>query len=597
MNNPFELMTPSKLTAQNAIDLWCDDSRLDRVRGRETCFINGNRGTGKSMLFRVLQPDCQKLLFPNSQPDFLAVYFPVRESDFLAEELKFIESEPRRNAISESHLTLSIIRQLLVLLRADRDLVPDDYRDPFIQLVFKRIQMAFEFSEVNVPELSNDEWDKGLAEIIQALDLEIVRVINYVTSRLFDVPERAYDGPLFFFDTSLAQIADFFFDELDRCLYILVDDGDDLPLSHTIVLNSWIARRKRSTVFKVSTMYTYKTYSTRSGSNIQPPHDFIQYDIATRFIDNDSEDYVELVRQICSKRLSQAGLRTKDGAPLEPDQFFPKDADQEARLKTLRDDLTETYKDKYASHPKRTPSDYVYRHLTSEYMQRLHKKRALDSYRYAGLKTLAILSGGLVRDFIICAQKMYDNASRPSKGEVIEEIPPSIQNEVVRAHADAILNEIDDPNRKRTGTSEDWCAVKNIVEGIGALFKERILSQGSERRVFSFALQSRPSERLAKLFNLAVTEGYLMRGVISRKEGTGRRILYVLTRRVAPAFSLDASAYSGYLSLQPKFIEEMSQDGAIRRPSNADPNQEDLFGLIGPDGEWVITEPDGGEAW
>ena len=113
---------------------------------------------------------------------------------------------------------------------------------------------------------------------------------------------------LFFFDGILAPIADFFLEKIDRCLFLLIDDGDDLPRSHTIVLNSWIARRRQSTVFKVSTMYAYKTFETRSGSKIQQPHDFIQYDIATRFVDYPSEDYVDLVRRICLKRLRQARL-------------------------------------------------------------------------------------------------------------------------------------------------------------------------------------------------------------------------------------------------------------------------------------------------
>ena len=74
MANPFELLTASKLTAEDAISLWCDDNRLARVRGGENCFINGNRGTGKSMLFRILQSDCQKLLDPEGKRDFLAIY-------------------------------------------------------------------------------------------------------------------------------------------------------------------------------------------------------------------------------------------------------------------------------------------------------------------------------------------------------------------------------------------------------------------------------------------------------------------------------------------------------------------------------------------
>ena len=106
MNNPFELVTASKLSAPAAIELWCDDNRLDRVRGGESCFINGNRGTGKSMLFRVLQRDCQEMLFPDRQPDFLSVYFAVRDSDLMIEEFSIMQSHRQQGALSESHLVL-----------------------------------------------------------------------------------------------------------------------------------------------------------------------------------------------------------------------------------------------------------------------------------------------------------------------------------------------------------------------------------------------------------------------------------------------------------------------------------------------------------
>ena len=295
MNNPFELVTASKLTASGATELWCDDSRLDRVRGRESCFINGNRGTGKSMLFRVLQPDCQELLFPGKRPNFLSVYFPVRDSDFMVEELQFMESNRQKSALSESHLILLILRQLFVVLRDSPQIVPSEFQTRFVQLVGERIQTAFEFSEVNLPELPDSDYEETVKRAIELFAVEGDRIVNYVVRQLYG-PEEGYGGPLFLFDGILAPIADFFYEEVDRCLFILIDDGDDLPLSHTIVLNSWIARRRPSTVFKVSTMYAYKTFETRSGSKIQQPHDFIQYDIATRFIEYRSEDYVKLMR-------------------------------------------------------------------------------------------------------------------------------------------------------------------------------------------------------------------------------------------------------------------------------------------------------------
>ena len=231
-------------------------------------------------------------------------------------------------------------------------------------------------------------------------------------------------------------------------------------------------------------------------------------------------------------------------------------------------------------------------------MKNLNRHRSLGKYRYAGFRTLAILSGGLVRDFIICAQRMFDDASRAIDNGRVMSISPSIQNQVVRNYADSILFEIEDARKKRAGTDSDWKAIANLVSGLGATFKRKMLSDDSERRVFSFSFQSRPNADLANLLELAVSEGYLVRGFISKKEGIGRRYLYVLTRRVGPAFSLDVSAYSGYLSLEPLAIEEIINRGGEIGKLREDERQTELpFSSIGPDGEWVISDPDGRDAW
>ena len=593
MDNPFELVTASKLTAEDAIFLWCDDSRLDRVRGGESCFINGNRGTGKSMLFRILQSDCQELLNPKGKRDFLSIYFAVRDSDLMAEELELMQSHRQKSALSESHLSLLVVRQLFVALTKTPGVVPDDSWDRLVEVTESCLQTAFDFSKVEVPPMEGDSFEVVLRRIVGVLDVETTRLVSHVQRQLYG-PEEGYEGPLFFFDSLLAPLADFFLDEVGFRLFVLVDDGDDLPKSHTVVLNSWIARRRSSVVFKVSTMYGYKTYTTRSGSRIQQPHDFIEYDIATRFLEDESEDYVDLIRQICIKRLKQAGVYDDASEVVAPAVFFPQDETQDERLAETRARLTKEYGERYSG---RAVRDNVYRHLTSEYMKELNQRRALGSYRYAGFRTLAVLSSGLVRDFIIYAQRMYDDASRGRPGP-IKAIPPSIQNEVVRKRADAVLFEIEDARQKRAGSEEDWCAVARLVAGLGATFKKKMLSDDSERRVFSFAFQSKPTKRLLRLLDLAVREGYLVRGFISKKEGIGRRYLYVLTRRVAPAFSLDVSAYSGYLSVEPYVVEKLSIVDDVADLNVGDPMQGELFVTgVGQDGDWVIAEPDGREAW
>lgn len=573
LSNPFELVTASKLSASDAIRLWCDDSRLDRVRGRESCFINGNRGTGKSMLFRILQYDCQKEMFPEQERAFISIYFPVRDFDFVIEEWEHFQNDTQRNTISECHLSLLVVKQLFLVLRQWKELVPEEKHSELVDLIQQRLDIAYQFSEEDQPTSSSTCFFEKIGDNIGIIDLECSRILNFVCRRLHD-KEKVYGGPLFLFDTLLAPLADFFYEQLGVCIYILIDDGDDLPESHTIVLNTWIARRRNSVVFKVSTMYGYKSFETRSGAVIQQPHDFIQYDVATRYFDDQGEDYVKLIEEICKKRLAVAGISDSGINNIDPKDFFPEDEKQKHEMDLLRDELIEEYRNRFSG---RAIRDNVYRHLSSEYMQRLNARRSLGSYSYSGLKTLAILSSGLVRDFIICAQRMFDNASRIDDFPGKIHIPPSIQNDIVRQHAYKILDEIGDPSQKKSRNAKDWKKIQNLIEGLGSLLKQKMMSKDSERRVFSFAFQTSPNEELIKILNMAISEGYLMRGYISKKEGTGRRTLYVLTRRLAPAFSLDVSSYSGYLSCAPEFIEELSVSGSKFQYHDPSEAQVDLF--------------------
>ena len=592
MSSPFELVTASKLSAREAVGLWCGDKRLDRAQGPENCFINGHRGTGKSMLFRILRHDCQILLHPEIIPSFLSIYFSVRDSELLAEELNFFQDDTQKLLISESHLSLLILKQLLLELKKFPDLVDKGNYASFRSCFISHFNSAFQYTQVSAPSLELDDFSDFVAACINAIDSESIRIITYIGLRLYE--NAPFNGPLFLFDTLLGPLADYFLENQNKRLYFLIDDGDDLPISHTIALNSWIARRRKSAVFKVSTMFGYKTYETRTRSAIQNPHDFFLYEIATRYMMSDtSEDYIELLRKITEKRLEIAGAKDSEGGT-DPFKFFPEDSQQLERMKKVEENLRERYEELYED---RKVSDQVYRHLSSEYIKKLANSHRPNAYIYSGFKILATLSSGLVRDFIICAQRMYD--SQKGDGKVVSEIPSSIQSEVVRNYADQILEEISDPKTKRSFTenpAEDWKKVGNIIEGMGTLFKQKMLSEDHERRVFSFSIQGEAPLEITRLLDLAISEGYLMKGYISKKEGTGRRTLYVLTRRLAPAFNLDVSAYAGYLSLTPEKLQEFANHGASRaskKYSSDEIQQLPLFEKWDDETEpWIIMSPE-----
>ena len=82
----------------------------------------------------------------------------------------------------------------------------------------------------------------------------------------------------------------------------------------------------------------------------------------------------------------------------------------------------------------------------------------------------------------------------------------------------------------------------------------------TQRRVFSFYLSDQPTDRLQRLLNLGVRYGYLYKDSITRKEGRGRAVLYVLTRRLAPAFRLDPIGFSNHLSVTNDYLLGLSEN-------------------------------------
>ena len=84
MINPFEIKTPEQNSAQDVVDLFVNVfADFKQVLEKGHTFLNGPRGSGKSMMFRYIQPDCQYLsfcplqkrhcLFSGLFPDFLSL--------------------------------------------------------------------------------------------------------------------------------------------------------------------------------------------------------------------------------------------------------------------------------------------------------------------------------------------------------------------------------------------------------------------------------------------------------------------------------------------------------------------------------------------
>src|ERR1019366_3605306 len=106
---------------------------------------------------------------------------------------------------------------------------------------------------------------------------------------------------------------------------------------------------------------------------------------------------------------------------------------------------------------------------------------------------------------------MYDLvASQVEDGEV-DSIPPDIQDEVARRQADGfILKEFD----KLTEDEEcdpllldKTARLRNVLLALGGTFRQILLSDAAERRVFSFAFSDGPTPDVLDVLNLGVSYG------------------------------------------------------------------------------------------
>ncbi len=108
------------------------------------------------------------------------------------------------------------------------------------------------------------------------------------------------------------------------------------------------------------------------------------------------------------------------------------------------------------------------------------------------------------------------------------------------------------------GSIQQFDKLRNLIEALGQTFNLILMSDATERRVFSFAIQDDTSisEELRSILKIGVQCGYFQQSSISNKMGTGRTKLYILTRVLSPYFKLDPSSFAGYKFVTTNVLEE-----------------------------------------
>jgi hypothetical protein len=568
MKNPFTVQTPEDIEAQEALQLFVDVfTDFHKIRDRGHCMLNGARGCGKSMMFRLLQPDCQQLIRQvklNELP-FYSVLVSIKNTVLNLTDLRRLADGHVNVLLNEHFLTMFVASRMFLAL-AKTEIAGNAATRKAVAEFYKAFVTGLErcgFSDKLAPLPKDATIQRVFEHLKTTCDDLYCLVINYIRClSFFSGTLPPYRGPLCGYLDFLLPLCTKL-KELEFMprgpLYLLMDDADYLNLVQTKILNSWVSTRTSATVsIKISTQLKYKTFQTVSGAFIDSPHDFSEINISDIYTGSKGT-YLRRVEEIVDKRLKASGIQR------DPKQFFPVDAEQEAEIEKIKEQLRNDWPITGKGH---SASDDVVRYARPTFIANLKGPRKSGStYSYAGFEQLVHISSGLIRYFLEPAALMFSEEVSLSHHPQVTEIRPGIQDKIIREEAERLMfNEFEKIFRDDASDTEEAkeqrrldkkAKLHNLIKALGGAFHLKLISSDSaERRVFSVAISGNPEPDLIEIFELGVQFGYFHRSTIGNKDGTGRTPLYVLTRRLAPYFNLDPTSFAGYLFVTNERIKE-----------------------------------------
>lgn len=596
--NPFSDVIANGIPPESVHRLFVEQSdSLTKLKNSTETIVEGQRGTGKTMLLRYFSLEVQSSLIAQEGPDCsvvasmnlhgmpFGIYCCLTNAGLNRSDFDAIENESRRSSLF-SHLSYVFIANRF--FSALRTLVLQDQRSAnAIDLGIRRYTLNL----LKLPELSlNQTGADFFTSIVDATDLAILDVNQHIASLLPGSQATAYN-PWLSLSANLLGLLERYRKVLglDSPFFVLVDDFDQLNSEQqSEFFNAASARRHDVVCFKFGIMSGgQKAFTSAPGRTYREGDDYnyVRLDWVDGGVgaDSKSSSYVKTVETISARRLSLANWP----ASVDLSSLFQ----HWEHGSKLRDESRELARVEYdslgASQKPKSFESFWTKQGNAKYFRFLAGKKI--AHRYAGKATIIDLSSGIFRQFLeICSgivELALADGWQPSTGK---KIGPERQNKAIREWSKDMFRSLGSSGDVSTLKRSDEIITSdhliNFATSLSRYFQVRLLSSSKDPEVIAIAVRGPlPTDSFARfLLEVAVRESVLQRRSVDypSKSGGGERLpTFILNRRLIPHVGIGAKLQGRHeltasqIRLAAEDVDEFLRQ--VTKPSDGD--QQDLI--------------------
>lgn len=565
VDNPFSDYSANGISA-DVIHLLFVERRnsLQNLKIKHDNIVEGQRGTGKTMLLRYFSAEVQNSLlsqrFPannsivevfNDSRTSFGVYCLLNGGGLDRSDFQAIESDVRSKMIFLHLASLFLFSKLLLTLTA---LIASGRTISISPAL--RSNICASLRSTNSEDESTVE--AFLSDVNRSLKRLRDDAYEHLASSLPGGTSTAFNPWLSLSDSVIPFLSEFKTEMgLREPIFLLIDDFDRLTAAQQSAFFSAASARQRDVVcFKFGSMSEgIKTNTTSDGRRYSEgdDYDYVYLDWVDGGVNNDKQpQYKDALKEISRKRIDNANWPPT----ISLENLFDNwEAGDKIRTE-VKAECLEEFRNLKGPTKNQTFESFWTKQGNSRYFKHLARKKI--PHRYAGPSTIVEVSSGIYRQFLEVCGRIVNSAISQGWNPGIENnktIGVQIQDRCIREWSSGMFKNLDSSgdltNIGVPGTPVTSENLVNLANSLTQYFRWRLLSNSKDPEVIAISIRDMisPGSFAKILLDVAVRETLLQRRSVdyTNKSGDGRRLpTYQLNRRLVPHVGIGTKMQGRY---------------------------------------------------